>query len=116
LGGADDETDRLSRSNNENVREAIARVVTLAEDGRPTAVATRLAIDGCRQVRLAVIKKLKEEVPSRLGPELQALLEAIRVSDDPPFVCKRCGTENPASNDSCSSCHVVTSRPSPHYS
>jgi len=112
LGDAADDAERLSRSTNENVREAIARVMTLSEAGCPTNVATRLARDRCRQVRLAVIEKLKKEVPSRPGPELQALLEAIRASDDPPFVCKRCGTENPASNNSCSSCHVVTSRPS----
>jgi hypothetical protein len=112
LGEADSEVGRLSRSNNENVREAIAEIVTLSEAGRPTDVAIRLASDPCRQVRLAVIEKLGKEVADRPTPELQTLLEAIRLSTDPPFECRRCGAANPASSDSCASCHVVTRRPS----
>jgi hypothetical protein len=61
---------------------------------------------------LAVIEKLGKEVADRPTPELQTLLEAIRLSTDPPFECRRCGAANPASSDSCASCHVVTRRPS----
>jgi hypothetical protein len=112
LGEAESEIGRLSRSNNENVRQAIAEIVTLAEAGRPSDVATQLASDPCRQVRLAVVEKLGKEVPDRPTPELLRLLEATTHSTDPPFECRRCGTANPASSDSCSSCHVVTRRPS----
>jgi hypothetical protein len=106
------EAERFAGSDNHNVREAIAKLVTLAEHGKPSALAARLSRDPCRQVRLAAIERLKKDSEKEASAELLELLRSITVSVDYPFVCAHCGTQNEASRDSCSSCHVVTNRPS----
>jgi len=106
------EADRLGRSENEYVREAIATMVTSLEDGRPSQLAVRMVYDTCRQVRLAAIEQFKKHSATESSPELVELLHSIAQSEDSAFVCRRCGTQNVASSDSCSSCHIVTNRPS----
>ena len=101
----------LAHSGNESVREAVARVGSLGEDGRPTSIGLHLAKDNVRQVRLAVIEQM-EDAGEEVAEETLRLLEEMAASDDPPFTCYRCGTQCQADQDSCPSCHVLTQRPS----
>lgn len=99
----------LARSQFSSIREAVARSVTIIDKGKRNELAELFAHDPNRQVRLAAVGCAKADQPSA---ELVAFLESIAQDVDPPFTCYHCGTENPSANDSCSSCHVVTPRPS----
>lgn len=107
----DQAVDRLARSDSAGVREAIARLVRMTDVGRPTPLARRLASDPVRQVRLAVLEELKEATDDA-SPELEKLLESMASADDTAFDCHWCGKRNPATTDSCVSCHIVIGRPS----
>ena len=101
----------LAHSRNESVREALARARSLGEDGRPTSIGLHLAKDSVRQVRLAVMERM-EDAGEEVSQDTLRLLEEMAASRDPPFTCYRCGAKCEADQDSCSSCHVVTQRPS----
>lgn len=102
----------LADSRNDHVREAVARVVTLVENGRPTSVGGHLAKDTVRQVRLAAIEQMEDAAGKEASEEILRLLEEMQLSDDPPFTCYRCRAKCGADQDSCPSCHIVTQRPS----
>ena len=105
-------TAALARWDNENVREAVASLDTLVEEGRPTSVGIHLAKDPVRQVQLAAITQFKSAASRQPTPELFSLLEEIESSQNTSFICYHCGTLCAAHHDSCPSCHVVTQRPS----
>lgn len=54
-------------SEDEAIREAVATLVPVTRDGRPTSLGTRLANGGERTVRLAVLEQFKEEQESIAG-------------------------------------------------
>ena len=101
----------LAHSRNESVREAVARVGSLGDDGRPTSTGLHLAKDSVRQIRLAVIQRMKD-AGEEVSQDILRLLEEMTASDDPPFTCCHCGAECEADQDSCSSSQGVTQRPS----
>lgn len=100
---------RLLHSPRAGIREAVARVVPMVDGCGHSAMADIVVRDSNRQVRLAAIERAKQEVPS---VEVIDFLDSIAGSADPAFTCYHCGTENTAVNDSCSSCRIVTRRPS----
>lgn len=102
----------LAHSRNENVREAVARVDSLVEAGRPTSVGVRLAKDDVRQVRLAVVEQMEDAAGREAGEEILRLLEQMKALEDPPYTCYHCEAKCGADQDSCPSCRVVTQRPS----
>lgn len=101
----------LATSKDEAVREAVATLIPLAPDGRPTSLGRRLAMDSGRTVRLAVLEQFEKAYGSPT-PELVTLLEEMAASEDTGFTCHSCGTWNESARDSCSSCSVVTWKPS----
>ena len=111
LAGDDaEEVAALSFSSNEHVREAVARMGDLVDDGGPTEECVRLAKDDVRQVRLAVIDRLDEAAEEKGGQGVVRLLRKIELAGDVAFRCYHCGKACEASEDSCSSCRVVTER------
>jgi hypothetical protein len=109
--GNDDEIDRLAHSTSGSIREAIARLIPYTQDGHPTELARHFAADPVRQVRLAIIDRVKADAETSTL-ETVAFLEGIVQSPDPAFVCHHCGAQNTDLDDSCESCHIVTGRPS----
>ena len=101
----------LARSDNEHVREAVAKIGPLTEDGCPTSVGAYLAKDPVRQVRLAVVEQMENVAGGEASQGVLRLLEEMKVSNDPSFTCYRCGVECEAAQHSCPSCHVVIQRP-----
>ena len=73
-------------------------------------IAYALARDPVRQVRLAVLEHFRESTDDL--HIARPLLEEVAETLDPDFTCERCGTLNPASADSCTSCRVFTEKPS----
>ena len=102
----------LMRSPNDNVREGLAQVGALVENGEPTVMAVGLARDAVRQVRLAVIRRLEAEVEAGKGHGMVELLEEIEAAGDVAFTCYHCETVCDAGRDACRSCRVVTERSS----
>ncbi len=99
----------LAKSPQAGIREAVARIVPTTDKGRRNALAELFAHDPNRHVRLAAVERARQSEPSQ---ELFAFLDSIAQAPDPAFACHRCGTENSALSDSCSSCRIVTNRPS----
>jgi hypothetical protein len=108
---SDQEIDRLAHSTSASIREAVARLISHTQDGRPTELSRHLAADSVRQVRLATISKIRADT-EKATPEMVAFLEEIERLTDPAFVCYHCGTQNSELRDSCESCHIITERPS----
>lgn len=100
----------LATSQRASVREGVARLIRPVDSRQLVPFAYTLATDPVRQVRLAVIQHFE-----RSAEDLEIarpLLEAVARSADPDFTCHSCGALNSAAADSCSSCHVVTYKPS----
>jgi hypothetical protein len=100
----------LAGSQRVSVRKSVARLVRPVVEENVLPFANMLARDPVRQVRLAVLQHFQ-----RSADDLRTahpLLEEVAGTLDPDFTCERCGTLNPAAADSCTSCHVVTEKPS----
>ena len=100
----------LAGSQRASVRESVARVVPPVHNGNVVPFANTLARDPVRQVRLAVLQRLEQSTDDLRTA--RPLLEEVSVSLDPDFTCHYCGKLNPASADSCPSCHIVVEKPS----
>ncbi len=102
----------LAASSDEHVRRAVAQSTLVVSGGQLTPVGSILAHDRCRQVQLAVLQRIKDELPKQPGLELLALLEGLAASKDAPFTCYWCGAINEAAVAFCASCHSGTEKPS----
>ena len=92
------------------VREAVASLITLTENGEPARHGRALAADIDRKVQLAVLDQFEPEA-QQASPELLSLLREIAAADPQPFECPSCGASNDATHESCVSCSVVTWKP-----
>lgn len=93
-----------------SVRKSVAHSISPVHHGKVVPIAYALARDPVRQVRLAVLEHFRESTDDL--HTARPLLEEVAETLDPGFTCERCGTLNPASADSCTSCRVVTEKPS----
>jgi hypothetical protein len=107
---ADVAAEEMARSSRDRVREAVARLVPPVEEGQITSRASKLARDPIRQVRLGVLEHFQRSEKNLAAA--RPLLKEVAEGTDPDFTCYHCGTQNPASSESCKSCHIVTERPS----
>jgi len=107
---SDAAVDRQLTSGDAATRVALASIIDLHVDGQPTALGRTLAMDEERDVQLAALASLGEAPEPQ--PELNALIARIADSPSALFRCRHCGTRNEADSDSCTSCNIVTRRPS----